>query len=47
MDEEDDNDKLQISDQDIELGSLDIHVIGQPGVKLEPDLLLDDIEILS
>ena len=47
MEEEDDDDKLKISDQDIELGNLDIHVIGQPGVKLEPDLLLDDIEILS
>jgi hypothetical protein len=47
MDEEDDDDKLQISDQDIELGNLDVHIIGQPGVQLEPDLLLDDIEILS
>jgi hypothetical protein len=47
MDEEDDDDKLKISDQDIELGNLDVHVIGQPGVQLEPDLLLDDIEILS
>ena len=45
--EEDDDDKLQISDQEVELGNLDIHIIGQPGVKLEPDLLLDDIEILS
>jgi hypothetical protein len=47
MEEEDDDDKLKISDQDVELGNLDIHIIGQPGVKLEPDLLLDDIEILS
>ena len=47
MDEEEDDDKLQISDQDIELGNLDIHVIGQPGIQLEPDLLLDDIEVLS
>lgn len=47
MDEEDDDEKLQISDQDIELGNLDIHIIGQPGVQLEPDLLLDDIEVLS
>jgi hypothetical protein len=47
MEEEEDDDKLQISDQDIELGNLDIHVIGQPGVQLEPDLLLDDIEVLS
>jgi hypothetical protein len=45
--EEEDNDKLQISDQDIELGNLDVHVIGQPGVQLEPDLLLDDIEVLT
>ena len=47
MEEDDDDDKLQISDQDIELGSLDVHVIGQPGVQLEPDLLLDDIEVLT
>ena len=47
MDEEEDDDKLQISDQDIELGNLDIHVIGQPDIHLEPDLLLDDIEVLS
>jgi hypothetical protein len=47
MDEEEDDDKLQISDQDIELGNLDVHVIGQPGVQLEPDLLLDDIEVLT
>ena len=37
----------EISDQDIELGNLDVHIIGQPGVQLEPDLLLDDIEVLS
>jgi hypothetical protein len=47
MDEDEDDDKLKISDQDIELGNLDVHIIGQPGVQLEPDLLLDDIEILS
>jgi hypothetical protein len=47
MEEEEDDDKLQISDQDIELGNLDIHVIGQPDVQLEPDLLLDDIEVLT
>ena len=45
--DEEDDEVLKISDQDVELGNLDIHVIGQPGVKLEPDLLLDDIEILS
>jgi hypothetical protein len=45
MEEEDD--KLQISDEDIELGNLDIHVIGQPDIKLQPEFLLDDIEILT
>ena len=45
--EEEDNDKLKISDQDIELGNLDIHIIGRPEVKLDADLLLDDIEILT
>jgi hypothetical protein len=44
MEEED---SLKISNEDIELNNLDIHVIGQPDVKLEPDLLLDDIEILT
>jgi hypothetical protein len=45
--EEEENDKLKISDQDIELGNLDIHIIGRPEVKLDADLLLDDIEILT
>ena len=45
--EEEDNDKLKISYQDIELGNLDIHIIGRPEVKLDADLLLDDIEILT
>ena len=47
--EEDDNDnvKLKISDQSIELGDLDIHVIDEPRINLLPDLLIDDIEILE
>jgi hypothetical protein len=47
--EEDDTDnvKLKISDQSIELGDLDIHVIDEPRINLLPDLLIDDIEILE
>ena len=47
MDEEDDDDDvLKISDQDVELGSLDIHVIDKPEVKLDDSFLLNDVEIL-
>jgi hypothetical protein len=45
--EEEDNDSIKISNEDISLDNLDIHVINPPNVKLEPDLLLDDIEILA
>jgi hypothetical protein len=47
QDEDDDDEVLKISDQDIELGSLDVHIIGQPEVKLDTSLLLNDVEILS
>jgi hypothetical protein len=46
-DEEEDNVKLNISDQTVELGELDIHVIDEPRIDLLPDLLIDDIEILE
>jgi hypothetical protein len=47
MDEDDDDDDvLKISDQDVELGSLDIHVIDKPEVKLDESFLLNDVEIL-
>ena len=47
MDEDDDDDDvLKISDQDVELGSLDIHVIDKPEVKLDDSFLLNDVEIL-
>uniref|UniRef100_A0A6C0I9K3 Uncharacterized protein n=1 Tax=viral metagenome TaxID=1070528 RepID=A0A6C0I9K3_9ZZZZ len=45
--EEDDDEILKISDQDVELGSLDVHIIGQPEVKLNDSFLLNDIEILT
>ena len=48
MEEEDDDDeKLKISNEEISLDSLDVHVINPPEVKLDTDLLLDDIEILA
>ena len=47
MEEEEDDEILKISDEDVSLGNLDIHIINPPEVKLEPDMLLDDIEILS
>jgi hypothetical protein len=45
--EEEEDDKLKISNEDISLDNLDIHIINPPEVKLEPDILLDDIEILA
>lgn len=49
MDEEDDDDniKLNISDQSFNLDSLDVHNIEEPRLELLPDLLIDDIEILD
>lgn len=47
--EDDDLDsiKLNISDQNVELGNLDVHVINEPELNLLPDLLLDEIEVLE
>ena len=47
MEEDEDDEKLKISDEEVSLGNLDVHIINPPEVKLEPDLLLDDIEILA
>jgi hypothetical protein len=52
MDEENDgdndtNEKINISDQEVELNNLDVHVIDEPGIKLSIDPILDDIEILT
>jgi hypothetical protein len=45
--EESDNEKLNIMDEDIALDGLDVHVINEPEIKLDPDFLLDDIEVLA
>jgi len=49
MEEEadDDNETLKISDELVDLNSLDVHVIGQKSIDLEPNFLLDDIEVLA
>jgi hypothetical protein len=49
MEEEKENEdeKLKISNEDISLDTLDVHVINPPDIKLDSDLLLDDIEILT
>ena len=40
------NDRLQITDQNIDLSNLDLHVIEEDRMNVLPDLLLDDIEVL-
>jgi hypothetical protein len=45
--EDDDNDKISISDQSFQLDTLDIHNIEEPRLDLLPDLLIDDIEVLE
>jgi len=47
MEEEDEEEKLKISNEEVSLDGLDVHVINPPEVKLDTDLLLDDIEILA
>jgi len=46
-DEDDDNEKLKISDQPFSLDALDVHNIEEPKIDLLPDLLIDDIEVLE
>jgi len=45
--DEDENVKLNISDQSFNLDVLDVHNIEEPKLELLPDLLIDDIEILE
>ena len=45
--EDDDNVKLNISDQAFSLDTLDVHNIEEPRIDLLPDLLMDEIEILD
>jgi len=47
MEEEEDDEKLKISNEDVSLDLLDVQIIDPPDVKLNTELLLDDIEILA
>lgn len=46
-DDDESDERLKISDQNVDLGSIDIHVIDPPSIDLLPDLLLDEIEVLT
>ena len=39
--------KLQISNEDVNLDSLDVHIIDEPELETLPDLVIDDIELLE
>jgi hypothetical protein len=47
MEEEEENEILKISNEDIALDNLDVHEINPPQIKLDTDFLLDDIEVLA
>jgi len=47
MEEESDDEKLNISNEDISLSNLDVHVIEPPKMKVDTEDLLGDIEILT
>jgi hypothetical protein len=44
--DDDDNEKLKISDQSIVLDTLDVHDLVEPSIDLLPELLADEIEVL-
>lgn len=48
-DDDDDNEniKLNISNESVDLGALDIQTIYEPKLELLPDLLIDEIEVLN
>lgn len=46
-DDDDDIEKLSISDQNILLDHLDVHDLVEPPIDLLPDLLIDEIEVLE
>ena len=47
IDEEENDDKLKISNEEMSLDVLDIQIMNQPEVNLNTDIVLDDIEILT
>ena len=47
QDDEDDNVKLNISEESFNLDNFDVHSIEEPKLDLLPDLLIDEIEVLE
>jgi predicted RNA-binding protein YlqC (UPF0109 family) len=47
IEEEEEDEKLKISNEEVSLDSLDVQIINPDEIKLDTDLLLDDIEILA
>jgi hypothetical protein len=47
IEEEEDDEKLKISNEEVSLDNLDVHIINPTEIKLDSDLLLDDIEVLA
>jgi hypothetical protein len=47
IEEEENSDKLTILNEEVPLDILDIHIMNQPEVKLNADIVLDDIEVLA
>ena len=47
IEEEDADEKLKISNEEVSLDSLDVQLINPEEIKLDTDLLFDDIEILA
>jgi hypothetical protein len=47
MEEDENNDKIKIFNEEVPLDMLDIHLMNPPEVKLNTDILLDDIEVLA
>jgi hypothetical protein len=45
--DESENQRLQISDESVNLDSLDVHIIDEPELETLPDLIIDDIELLD
>jgi hypothetical protein len=47
IEEEEEEEKLKISNEEVSLDGLDVHIINPEEIKLDTDLLLDDIEVLA
>ena len=46
-DDQTENIKLNISDENVDLDNLDVHIINEQELEMLPDLIIDDIEVLE